>query len=86
MEVALVDGLGTNHALAARIGREMVAYGRVRPLAERIRAIRAVTAADVQRVVKTYLRPESRTVVHVIAPPAVADASRAEGAAQEGVR
>jgi zinc protease len=86
MEVALVDGLGTNHALAARIGREMVAYGRVRPLSERILAIRAVTTADVQRVVKTYLRPESRTVVHVVAPPAVADASHAESTAKEGVR
>ncbi len=74
LEVSLVDGLGTNHALAARIGREMVAYDRVRPLSERILAIRAVTAADVQRVVKTYLRAETRTVVHVIAPPAVADA------------
>ncbi|MFO0689027.1 MAG: pitrilysin family protein [Myxococcota bacterium] len=70
MEVDLVDGLGTNHALAARIGREMVAYGRVRPLEERIAAIRAVTAADVQRVVRTYLRPESRTVIHVVVPPA----------------
>ncbi len=69
LEVSLVDGLGTNHALASRIGREMVAYGRVRPLAERIAAIRAVTPADVQRVVRTYLRPDSRTVVHVIAPP-----------------
>lgn len=83
MEVSLVDGLGTNHALAARIGREKIAYGRVRPLDERIRAIRAVTAADVQRVVQTYLRPESRTVVHVVAPPVVAEAAapvRAAGA------
>jgi predicted Zn-dependent peptidase len=53
----------------------------VRPLDERIRAIRAVTAADVQRVVRTYLRPESRTVVHVVAPPVVAEAKApAEGA------
>ncbi len=89
MEVGLVEGLGTNHALAARIGREMVAYGRVRPLEERIRAIRAVTAADVQRVVRTYLRPEGRTVVHVIAPPVVAEApapASAEGAAKGGAR
>ena len=92
MEVALVDGLGTNHALAARIGREMVAYGRVRPLAERIRAIRAVTAADVQRVVQLYLRPEARTVVHVIAPPVapavaeVSNAADASGPGKEGVR
>ena len=70
MEVSLIDGLATGHALADRIGREMIAYGRVRPLEERVRAIRAVTAADVQRVVKTYLRPESRSVVHVIPPPA----------------
>ncbi len=92
MEVSLVDGLGTNHALAARIGREMIAYDRVRPLEERIRAIRAVTAADVQRVVRTYLRPESRTVVHVVAPPVVAEATApaetapAEGATKGGVR
>ena len=70
MEVSLVNGLSTNHALANRIGREILAFGRVRPLSERIKAIRAVTPADVQRVVQTYLRPESRTVVHVIAPPA----------------
>jgi zinc protease len=70
MEVSLVNGLATNHALANRIGREILAFGRVRPLSERIKAIRAVTPADVQRVVQTYLRPESRTVVHVIAPPA----------------
>lgn len=75
MEVGLVNGLGRNHALAARIGREMVAYGRVRPLEERIRAIRSVTAADVQRVVRTYLKPEARTVVHVVAPPVVAEAA-----------
>ena len=81
MEVGLVEGLGTNHALAARLGLEMVAYGRVRPLEERIRAIRAVTAADVQRVVRTYLRPEARTVVHVVAPPVVAEASAPEEAA-----
>ncbi|MEZ4278802.1 MAG: pitrilysin family protein [Myxococcota bacterium] len=80
MEVGLVNGLGTNHALAARIGREMVAYGRVRPLDERIRAIRAVTAADVQRVVRTYLKPEARTVVHVVAPPVVAETGAQGGA------
>ena len=67
MEVRLVGGLSTNHALASRIGREIVAFGRVRPLKERIDAIRAVTPDDVQRVVRTYLRPESRSVIHVIA-------------------
>ena len=67
MEVGLVNRLSTNHALASRIGREIVAFGRVRPLEERIDAIRAVTTDDVQRVVRTYLQPESRSVVHVIA-------------------
>jgi zinc protease len=85
MEVSLVDGLGTNHALAGRIGREMVAYGRVKPLEERILAIRAVTPADVQRVVQTYLRPESRTVIHVIKPPANEVASKT-GSSEGGAR
>lgn len=86
MEVSLVDGLGTNHALASRIGREMIAYGRVRPLAERIAAIRSVTAADVQRVVRTYLRPDARTVVHVVTPPPAdsSGGSPAESAAAAG--
>jgi zinc protease len=67
MEVALVNRLSANHALASRIGREIVAFGRVRPLEERIDAIRAVTADDVQRVVRTYLQPELRSIIHVIA-------------------
>lgn len=68
MEVALVNRYATNHAMASRIGGEIVAFGRVRPLSERIGAIRAVTPADVQRVVATYLKPESRNVIRVFAP------------------
>ena len=74
MEVGLVNRLSTNHALASRIGREIVAFGRVRPLGERIAAIRAVSAEDIQRVVRTYLQNQSRSVVHVIAPPPVGEA------------
>jgi predicted Zn-dependent peptidase len=70
LEVALVNGLATSHALASRIGREVASSGRVRPLAERLAAIQAVTAEDVQRVARTYLRQEKRTVVHVVPRPA----------------
>jgi predicted Zn-dependent peptidase len=48
----------------------MASFGRVRPLAERLAAIQAVTAEDVQRVARTYLREEKRTVVQVVPRPA----------------
>ena len=70
LEVGLVNGMATSHALASRIGREFATFGRVRPLAERLAAIQKVTAADVQRVANTYLVAERRSVVHVVAPPA----------------
>ncbi len=79
MEVSLVNGLSTNHALASRIGREILAFGRVRPLAERIAAIRAVSAEDIQRVIRNYLKDESRSVVHVIAPAPGVEASAGVG-------
>ena len=69
MEVSFVDGLSTGHALASRIGDDTINLGRVRSLAERLESIRAVKAADVQRVVRTYLTPNQRSVVHVVPPP-----------------
>lgn len=69
LEVGLVASGGTSHALAARLGREMVSLGRVRPLAERLERIEAVTAEDVQRVAREYLVDAKRSVVHVIRPP-----------------
>jgi len=73
LEVSFVDGLGTAHALAARMGQEYSTFGRVRPLAERLEAIRRVTAEDVQRVARTYLRPEKLNVVHVVRPAEAGD-------------
>ena len=70
LEVSLVNGLATNHALASRIGRETATFGRVRPLEERLAAIARVTADDVQRVARSYLLDEKRSLVHVVAPPA----------------
>jgi len=68
MEVSLVNRFATNHSMASRIGREIVAFGRVRPLSERIEAIRSVTAADIQRVVAHYLKPETRSIIRVVSP------------------
>jgi predicted Zn-dependent peptidase len=64
-----VNGLTTNHALAERIARETVTFGRVRPLEERLAAIARVTAEDVQRVARTYLVDDQRSLVHVVKPP-----------------
>jgi predicted Zn-dependent peptidase len=66
MEVGFVRGLSTTHALASRVGQETVFFGRVRSLDERLASINAVTAEDVQRVVREYLLPDSRSVIHVL--------------------
>ena len=65
-----MNGLATNHALAERIAqRDRSLFGRVRPLDERLAAISRVTAADVQRVARSYLVDENRSIVHVVKPP-----------------
>jgi zinc protease len=68
LEVDLVNGLATAHALSSRIARETLSFGRVRSLQERLDAILAVSPDDVQRVMQTYLRPDQLTVVHVVPP------------------
>jgi zinc protease len=68
LEVSLVNGLRTNHALASRIARDHATFGRIRPLSERLEAIQAVTAQDVQRVAAEYLVDDHRSVVHVVPP------------------
>lgn len=78
LEVGLVRGLRTTHALAMRLGQDWVTFGRIRPLDERLEAIRAVTAEDVQRVARTWLHPERLTVVHVV--PSEEEASQASAA------
>jgi zinc protease len=77
-EVSLTGRLRTANALASRGAEELLAFGRIRSLDERIEKVRAVTAADVLRVAQTYLRPEKRTVVHVLP----ADGAAGEGAAR----
>jgi zinc protease len=81
IEVMLVNGLETSHALAERIGSDFLAFGRIRPLDERLGRIRAVTAADVQRVARQYLVDDQRSVVHLMAPePEKKPAKRRGGA------
>ncbi len=70
LEVGLVNGLATSHALANRIGYDFVTLGRIRPLEERLAAIEAVTAGDVRRVAQSYLRSDRRSVVRVVPPAA----------------
>ena len=69
LEVSLIEGSATSHELASRMGREWTTFERIRPLPERLAAIQAVTAEDVQRVARTYLRDTKRTVVHVVPEP-----------------
>jgi predicted Zn-dependent peptidase len=68
LEVALIGGQGTPHALASRIAQDWVAYGRIEPLEEKLAAIERVSAEDVGRVVRQYLAPRKRTVVQVFPP------------------
>jgi predicted Zn-dependent peptidase len=76
IEVSMVDELTTNKALASRIGYEVTILGQIRPLEDRLAAIRAVTAADVQRVARTYLSDEGTSIVHVVPPPVAPEPER----------
>jgi predicted Zn-dependent peptidase len=82
LEVSLLGDLATSHAQASRLGGDTIAFGRVRPLSERLASIRGVSAADVARVAATYLPREKRSVVHVLPPPPEETAMR--GAAPGG--
>ena len=68
LEVGLIVGQGSSNALASRIAEEWIAFGRVRPLDERLASIRAVSAGDVQRVATTWLEPTGRSVVQLLPP------------------
>jgi predicted Zn-dependent peptidase len=70
LEVGLIVGQGSSSALASRIAGEWIAFGRVRPLEERLASIRAVSVADVRRVAESWLEPTGRSVVQVLPPEA----------------
>jgi len=68
IEVAMIQELTTNEAIAGRIGYDVTILGAIRPLEDRLAAIWAVSADDVQRVARTYLTDAGRNVVHVVPP------------------
>jgi zinc protease len=76
LEVRLLGGLGTSHALAFHVASDYVLLGRIRSLAERLEAIRRVGPEDVQRVARTYLRDDRRSIVHVIPPAGAGEPGR----------
>jgi zinc protease len=82
LEVDLVSGLATTHALANRFGNDFVTFGRVRSIEEQLAALSAVTAADVQRVAQQYLGREQRTVVRLL--PLTDDGAGPPGKAKGG--
>ncbi len=69
LEVGLVSGLRTSHALASRIAGDYITFGRVRSLDERLEAIRAVTPEKVQQVARRYLVPARRNSVRLLTAP-----------------
>ncbi len=78
LEVSMVHALTTNAAIARRIGYDVTVLGAIRPLEDRLAAIQAVDAADVQRVARAYLTDEGRNVVHVVPPPDSTETQRGD--------
>ncbi len=73
IEVSMVHQLTTNAAIAGRIGYDVTILGAIRSLEDKLGAIQAVDADDVQRVARTYLVDAGRNVVQVVPPPASAE-------------
>jgi zinc protease len=73
IEVSMIHQLTTNAAIAGRIGYDVTILGAIRPLEDKLSAIQAVDADDVQRVARTYLVDAGRNVVQVVPPPASAE-------------
>lgn len=75
LEASFVMGLKRVHGMASQVGKDALLAGDPTRINKRIPAWRAVTAADVQRVARTYFTVENRTVVVLVpteAQPAAA--------------
>ena len=78
LESSMVHALATNRAIARRIGYDVTILGAIRPLEDRLSAIQAVNAADVQRVEQAYLTDDRRNVIHVVPPPDPTETDRGD--------
>jgi predicted Zn-dependent peptidase len=65
LEAALIRGLSSNDGLAGQLGYFEAVAGDWKYVLDLLRQVRALTAADVQRVAKTYLTPSNLTVATV---------------------
>ncbi len=66
LEANVVRSLRSNASLAAQLGNAQALTGDWRYVVEAPKKLRAVTANEVQRAVKTYLTPENRTVATLV--------------------
>lgn len=74
----LIRKLSSNSGMAEELTSYYAAYGDWRKLFTSIEEIDKVTAADVQRVAKQYLIPDTRTVVYTVAPSSAAPSEAKE--------
>jgi zinc protease len=74
----LVFGRQTVQAKADAIGHAAVILGNLELVNRELAEYQKVTAADVQRVAKTYFKPENRTVVYML-PEAMRPAAEGKG-------
>ena len=65
-ESSSVNKLKKAHGIASLLGWNLMYHGDWRPALHELDKLRAVTAADVQRVAKTYLDPQRMTVVKLL--------------------
>jgi predicted Zn-dependent peptidase len=68
IRASLIRGLDSNSGMAEQLASYYVNYGDWRKLFTGIDDIRKVTADDVQRVVREYFTPATRTVVYTVIP------------------
>jgi predicted Zn-dependent peptidase len=68
LRAEVIRQLGSNSGLASQLCSYYVNFGDWRRLFTELEEINQVTAADVQRVAKTYLVPDHRTVAYTFVP------------------